>query len=112
MSRCIKLQISSALPIVLAAITAFFAPSERPEGCDAIVAWLRLVSVAGRRLAVVAGPGMVLLLEGCGTVEEDGPKDADDDSAIGAPFTTLDFAWCRESKEECCVARGEVCVDL
>jgi hypothetical protein len=61
---------------------------------------------------VVAGPQLILLLAGCGPVEEDRLNDADDDTAIGAPFTALDFALCRESNEVWCVARGDVCADL
>ena len=60
---------------------------------------------------MVACPQLILLLVGCGPVEEDRLNDTDDDAANGAPFTVLDFARCRESNEVWCVARGDVCVD-
>ena len=53
---------------------------------------------------MVAGPGLILLLEDCSSVLENEPKGTDDDTAIGAPFTALDFVRCRESDEVLCVA--------
>lgn len=113
MSLCKTNWMEKHLPMEVAAITAFFSPSERPEGCEIGVAWLRLVfAVAARCVVVVAGVGLLFPPEDCCTDDGDELEGADDSTEFAPFFTALDVARCRESNEVLCVARDVVCVDV